>query len=316
MRDKLPDGISLTDLKTPRLRHSLGRLRRLIRGERPDVIFSSIVYLNVALIIMRFFLGYRPALVVREANILSLSLRNVRYGRVLAFLVRRFYRHADAVIATSARMALDLVDTFGVPTRKIHILENPVLIEGNIGKKASVNAGIVVSAGRLVEQKGFDLLLSWMTQTPAKWCLKIFGDGPLRELLEEQISASGLSHRVQIFPFDLTWWQECVRAGVFVLPSRWEGMPNAALEALALGTPVVATSTSGGLPELVDELPSGALQIVDDGSAFIEAIEASLATSDGVYCPRETLLPKRFQSNVVGANFNQILITVVPVRLN
>ena len=93
-------------------------------------------------------------------------------------------------------------------------------------------------------------------------------------------------------------------ADAFLMPSRWEGMPNAALESLACGTPVIATPQSGGLPELLAAVPHD-LTIAPFGEAFHAAI-AGIAT-DPRDKPRPSLLPIAYHRDAVAGRFADLL---------
>jgi len=125
----------------------------------------------------------------------------------------------------------------------------------------------VTFVGRLARQKGVDLLLhsaaQWLRSFPDV-VLYLVGDGPQREWLMDLSIRLGISDRI-------VWAGYCENVGeilretdVFVLPSRWEGMPNALLEAMAMGCPVVVTAVEGVSEVLGDEEP---LQIVRPGDS-------------------------------------------------
>ena len=100
-------------------------------------------------------------------------------------------------------------------------------------------------------------------------------------------------------------WAHMAGADAVLLPSRWEGMANAALEALACGTPVVSTPEAGGVAELAAEAPIGAVTVVAMGEAFVAAL-AAMHTGTHV-AARPSLLPERYGLNAAAVAFAAVL---------
>src|SRR6185503_9467291 len=143
-------------------------------------------------------------------------------------------------------------------------------------------------AGRLSEEKGVDLLLEAMCHVielipTAK--LTIIGKGALRDSLVRQCAVLGLEDCVTFSGFQSNPYPFLQKADVFVLTSRYEGLPNALLEALALGTPAVSVNCPGGVSELA-ELFSGRLAICPrDPRALAEQIVRILAQDREQHLP-------------------------------
>ena len=133
-----------------------------------------------------------------------------------------------------------------------------------------------VTVARLVPQKGIDVLIHALAQTVGEardWTLTLVGDGPEREALERQVQQAGLQEQVQFLGFRSDPQTFLLQAGVFVLPSRFEGMPNALLEAMAAGLAVVVTDASPGPLEVVVHGVSGLVVPSDDPSALADALD-------------------------------------------
>jgi glycosyltransferase involved in cell wall biosynthesis len=99
-------------------------------------------------------------------------------------------------------------------------------------------------------------------------------------------------------------WEWFAGADAVLVPSRWEGMPNVALEALACGAPVIATPEAGGIAELADETGGSAVRVCPAGSEFIEAMNFM---HHGVPEIRPSLLPPRYDHKVVNGAFAALL---------
>ncbi|MDP7539279.1 MAG: glycosyltransferase, partial [Alphaproteobacteria bacterium] len=153
-----------------------------------------------------------------------------------------------------------------------------------------------VAAGRLTRQKGFDRLIALFGQDESDDHLLILGDGPAREAL-----AALAGPRVTLHGHEPEPWPWMAGADALLLPSRWEGLANVALEALACGTPVIATPESGGIAELAAAAPEGAVTIATWGEAFAKAMAAA-RPGDG-----SCLLPQTYESAAVAHRLMAIL---------
>jgi glycosyltransferase involved in cell wall biosynthesis len=278
-------------LTTFSLRRSLAPMVMAVRSFRPTVVFSTLGYVNVALLALRPVFPRRTRIWVREANLPSISLPNNRFPRLMRWAYVILYHKADLVICSSTRMRDELVFLFSIPSSKVRVLANPV-DETAIRKRAlssilpRMQGRRFVAAGRLTWQKGFDRLLvmfSEMGDNDAE--LIVLGQGPLDSVLRQQADELGIATRVRFVGFIDNPWTWFAAADAFLLTSRWEGMPNAALEALACGLPVIATPESGGIAEVAVVAEPGAVQVVAAGKPFIEAMRKVPC------CPKDKLPP-------------------------
>jgi glycosyltransferase involved in cell wall biosynthesis len=147
----------------------------------------------------------------------------------------------------------------------------------------------LLALARLVPQKGLDLLLRAFARlrdpSLAEWRVVLVGDGPEREALRTLAEREGVSERVAFEGFRSDPSPYLARASVFVLPSRFEGMPNALLEAMAAGLPVVVSDASPGPLEMVQHGVHGLVV----SSENVEALAAALGRLMGDAGLREHL---------------------------
>jgi glycosyltransferase involved in cell wall biosynthesis len=118
------------------------------------------------------------------------------------------------------------------------------------------SAKVVVAAGRLAPEKGYDRLVSAFAKASAEhpeWLLKIFGTGPLRDRLAKQADALGIADRVQLPGLAGDMAQELTAASVFALSSIHEGLPMALAEGMASGLACVAFDCAPGVREIVTD---------------------------------------------------------------
>jgi glycosyltransferase involved in cell wall biosynthesis len=129
------------------------------------------------------------------------------------------------------------------------------------GVAADLSAKRVLAAGRLTEQKGFDLLVdAWADVASAHgdWALRICGKGPLRKELRRRIARSGLGNSIEL-PGAGDLVEEMRSASIFVLSSRYEGFPLVLLDAMSAGMAVVAFDCPTGPGELLRDRENGIL---------------------------------------------------------
>ena len=304
----------VTVLDRPKMRNALGALYHQLRVKRPTLVLSSFGHVTAGLAAMLPLLRPRPRLIAREPNLPSLSMAGGGINRLLRLACRLAYPRCDLIVASSERMAQELRDDYAVPSRRLLVLPNPVAV-AQIRARAEYRPErprcrrLFVGAGRLVAQKGFDRLIACWPQTDPGDHLVILGDGPDRQSLQRQLDDAGLNGRVQLRGFDANPWAWYALADAVLLPSRFEGMPNVALEALACGTPVIATPESGGIAELVPRVSPGVVQVL--GVADFPRALALLRprTTDAV--PAPSLLPAELRRDAVAQRLARRMLELV-----
>ncbi len=231
----------------------------------------------------------RPLLVLREvASPLQARTSDPYVQNRLAYrLAPWLYPRADLVVALTGPVRQDLVAHFGVPEeRAIALGTNAVLTQSREQVLAStartVEPGLLVAVGRLSEEKGFATLLDAVAllrkRRPVR--LVIVGEGPDRVNLEERIKSLQLDDAVELAGFHSNPGAFLERAQLFVSSSRYEGLGNVIIEALACGVPVVSTDAPYGPREILQDGRWGDLVPVGDARALADAIERRLGQSD------------------------------------
>jgi glycosyltransferase involved in cell wall biosynthesis len=189
-----------------------------------------------------------------------LSVRNNPKFRKLPLvwrLGRRLtYRFAKVVVAQTHGAAQWIRNE---TSANVCVIPNPVR---HIESGYETREKIILAVGRLVQEKGHDLLLEVFARIANEfpdWQLVILGDGPLRPQICAQIQRLGLSARINmqgtVRDVD-TWFSRC---GLYVHPSRSEGFPNALIEAMAAGVPVIGTNCNYGPGEIIEDGVNGLL---------------------------------------------------------
>jgi glycosyltransferase involved in cell wall biosynthesis len=256
----LPSDVVVHNLNISRVRYSLPSVIKVIRKVRPDTVLCTLGHMNLTSVLAQPFMPKGTRLILREAAIATSFLEEeTSRPQLWKWFYRRFYRKADMIVCLSDSMVDDFVNQFGLPRQKLVRIYNPVDLErvramADEGGNPFTGPGPqLVAASRLCRQKGFDVLLDAMPAVLARLPqahLTILGDGPLELSLKEQAAKLALGEAVSFLGFQYNPFPYLKHAGLFLLPSRYEGLPNIVLEALALGTRVIASDCPGGLREI------------------------------------------------------------------
>jgi glycosyltransferase involved in cell wall biosynthesis len=208
----------------------------------------------------------------RVATITTLHgwIGNGRKQQLFTALDKRVARGFDRAIAVSAQVEKDLLAA-GVRPERIRLLRNAIVTEryvrtGAVGFLAELAGGpvagpVIVSVGRLSPEKGHADLLEAVAIAARRGCafsVVLVGDGPERPRLEGLVRSLGLTGRVHMPGYLERPERVLEEADLMVLPSHTEGLPNAALEALLMEVPVLATRV-GGTPEVITDGETGRL---------------------------------------------------------
>lgn len=173
------------------------------------------------------------------------------------------YRKADKVVAVSHGVRDDILQRFKVDTNKVVAIYNPVLDESQLIPRVRsggfASPPKIVALGRLTRQKGFDILIEAMKQVPQPWLLEIWGDGEERAALQSQIEANELQAHIILCGHTHQPLEVLRRADVFVLSSRWEGLPTVLIEALCGQAIIVSTDCPHGPAEILENGRYGVL---------------------------------------------------------
>lgn len=290
-RDSVPKGVRLVDLGRRSMRAALRPLRAYLRRERPRVLIAAMNHTGVIAVWAARLAGGETPVFTSVRSCLSVEAkRSPRLGdRLMPLLARLFFRWSRAIIAVSRGVADDLHRRVGIDPGLIQVIGNPV-VTPDLPLLAAESphhpwlldpeTPVILGAGRLCAQKDFATLImafGYLKSTrPAR--LIVLGEGPDRPALERLVGDLGLTGSVALPGFDPNPFAFMRAASLFVLSSAWEGLPGVLIQAMACGTPVVATDCPGGPREVLDDgvAPLGPLVDVGDAAALTAAMTATL----------------------------------------
>jgi glycosyltransferase involved in cell wall biosynthesis len=219
----------------------------------------------------------RPVLNVAGARFASAAVRTVGqehmnyplYSVWMRAWMRRHYGKLDVLTVLTKGDERDYLHALrGSPTRVCRIPNGLPALPGEVSDQT---ACVVIAAGRLTNQKGFELLISAFERiapSHPEWELRIFGDGPHQDALERQIAVAGLTGRVKLMGRTSRMASELAGASIFALSSRFEGLPMVLIEAMSAALPVVSFDCPRGPRDVIEDGHNGFLVPAEDVTAM------------------------------------------------
>jgi glycosyltransferase involved in cell wall biosynthesis len=277
--------LNKTHLSAQRTLFSLPSLVRYLRRERPVAMLSCLNYANIVATWAKLLARVPVRLAVNEQNTFSSEREQFSgYSRwLLQGLMRLVYPQADAIIGVSEGVADDLVKVLRIPPQRVKVIYNPVITPELQDKKDGVlehpwfeknQPPVVLGVGRLTKQKGFDMLIQAFAQVRRKRVVRlvILGEGEERSKLLDLARQLGVDQDVDLPGFVSNPYPYMANASVFVLSSRWEGLPTVLVEALFCGVQLISTDCPSGPSEILKNGQYGQLVPVDHADSLSQAI--------------------------------------------
>lgn len=292
----LPKDITLHDLNVSKTMFSIFKLRKTIGKVQPDIIYSTLFRTHQALFFALQGIKNKPIVLMRSQNSPKLLLENKRIGLFNKFLLEKAYIKADIVLAQTPEMKDEIAKYHCVDKKKIQVFSNPLDTDyidekiKNIENPFNSRYINVVAAGRITKQKGFDVLIKSfrvVVEKNSDFKLYIIGeDLGEKDNLVKIIQQYSLNENIKFLGYQNNPYKYFFFSDLFVLSSRWEGMPNTVIENLYLKKPVIATKCIPYMNELIKNKKNGFLVDVDNIAALTKAIlnykEIELEFSDPV----------------------------------
>lgn len=288
---EFPPGVTVTAVDDQR---TSGLLRRLLRS-RPTLLMlreerssrACSVWTDVMLVRALHkrppgvLIGTRPSLNFLITDLALPGFRNVGQEHVnyavrrepIKGAIRRYYPLLDLLLVLTAADREKYRELFGDRVR-VELVPNAV--PPAAGPPSSSSGTTVLAAGRLTPQKGFDRLIpafARVAERHPEWKLRICGDGPQRKRLQRMIEEGGLSGNVELAGRIDDIPEAMTTAAMFVLSSRFEGLPMVLLEAMGKGLPIVSFDCPTGPREVIEHHVNGLLVAPGDIGALAAAMD-------------------------------------------
>lgn len=285
-RDLIPPSANLVVLDARTIVQRVPKLCGYLQRRQPVALLSANHFANEVAILAKGLTGVATRVVVSEHTSLSTELARLPWKsprHLIPAIMRASYPHADAVIAVSKGVAEDVVNLTNLGEDSVSVVYNPIDF-AMVRREAQAPvdhpwfapgaADVILAIGRLEEQKNFSLLLDafQLVRGQRDVRLLILGEGSKRIQLETKVIQMGLTEFVQLPGFLPNPFAYLGRARVLAMSSLWEGFGLVLIEALGLGTPVVATDCPSGPHEALSGGAYGELVPMNDPHAFAAAL--------------------------------------------
>jgi len=281
--DLIPKDVSIYSLDSSKTLFSILKLRKKIKEIKPDIIYSTLYRTHIALYLALIGISHKPKSIMRMPNSPKLVLENRQISSINRFLLEIALKNSDLVLAQTPEMKEEIAHFHKIDKDKIEVLLNPLdkeLIDKsieNVSNPFNRDYINIVASGRITHQKGFDILIKAFAKLydyNSKYRLHIIGadrEGKLKEYKKLSLDL-GVGEYISFLGFQKNPYRYYYYADIFVLSSRWEGLPNTVLENLYLNKIVVATKCIPYMSELIKEGENGFLAEVEDPKSLYNAI--------------------------------------------
>ncbi len=281
---ELKNTVRLVDLEKSRTVLSVFAFSKYLEKNQPDILVSALFHANLTAIIAKLIAGVTATkFILTERNFFSERIKDSGYERFyIPLLARILYPHADMVIGISKGVADDIQARAKLRPAKTGWIHNPVVTPDMRGGQIPVNSNrpkpVIITSGRLVEQKDHETLLKAFAMLVKKRpaILKILGTGPREIELKNLAFDLRIANHVVFEGFVENSLDHFYNADLFVISSQWEGFCNVIVEALLCGLPIVSTDCPSGPAEILDQEKFGILVPVRDEAALAAAMEKAL----------------------------------------
>lgn len=280
---KIPNDVQVHILHVTKTLFSFFKLRKKIIELNPDIVFSSLLRGHIPIVFISLSLTHKPYIILRSPNSPKLLIENNELSRIMKYLTEFAYTKADKIIAQTPEMRNEIIHYHHINPSKIEVLLNPldtkdieIKVADSLNPYESEYIN-VIAAGRLLRQKGFDILIESFAKVVNRNSLfKLFIIGEdvsgERASFEQQVKDLHMENHIIFLGYQSNPYPYFQHADIYVLSSRWEGLPNTVLECLYLKTPVISTKCIPFLSELIYEGENGYLVDVEDIEGLAEAI--------------------------------------------
>ena len=305
---------NVINLNFSRFTYSIPRILNIIRSDNIKIIISTFPNISTILLILKYFKIINIKIIVRQPNIIEKSLSGSLKLKILKNFYKFFIQFADAIIVTSEFMKEEILK-YRVNRNKIFLLRNPICIEqtrkGVKPKRIGKEKVKLIFVGRLVYQKGIDRILHLFKKNK-NIELIIVGDGKLKNRLVKTVKDLNIEDNIKFLGEVIKPYSLVAGSDYFLLPSRWEGLPNCVLESLALGTPVLSTEQIYSLNDFKKNISNKSIILFKSIKDFTNKISTLKIRKDYKNPKlRKSLLIEHISPVTFNAKLNQIILKII-----
>lgn len=280
---QIPKQVRVINFSAGRVLKSVIPLINYLREFKPFALVSHMNHANVIAVTAKYLSLTETKLLLVEHNTLSADRSKLFRGKFVPIFMKLLYPYADEIIGVSQAVSRDLEHQLNLSQGRVKSIYNPVvdndlISQSNLPIKHSwfqeKDCPIILAVGRLTEQKDFATLIRAFAILKRSMVVRlvILGEGELRNDLEKLVHELDISDDVSMPGFIDNPYQYMKNASVFVLSSRWEGLGNVLIEAMACGCPVVSTDCPSGPKEILVSGKYGPLVPIENAEALSQAI--------------------------------------------
>lgn len=260
--DQISNKADIISLDSDNLPLAAVRLARYVNKARPTAILSIPGKFGVLLPISKVFWKVPVTIAFRKATIDRVSDETTWKGKALTYAKYRLLKNANKIITTSFMMKNEMINVLNIPEEKLAVIRATIDVDRILARANeevshpwfNEDTPIILGCGGLEYRKGYDLLIKAFARLKKEGVaarLVIIGEGSKRQEYEQLIKELDIEDSVCLLGHKDNPCKYMYRASVFAMPSRKEGIPNALLEAMACGLPVVASDCPGGMGEIL-----------------------------------------------------------------
>lgn len=311
----IDNDIPIHVLNKKRVSTSLVALYKKMKELKPDTVVTTMIQANAGLLLLKPFFP-KTKFIVRESSLPVKLIKEYGWkGKICKYVYKFLYPFADLVISPASAITHEFKHDLKIRTGNHKTLYNPVnekrlqaTLTAPLDFPSRAKTQRFICVGRLGFEKGYDRLIvalaNYKPDNGYNWYLEIVGKGSETKKLSELIRKHGLQKNIKLAGYHNIPWPFMAAADCLLLPSRWEGMPNVALEALACGIPVIAHSDAGGISEISDMCENKSVMVSDSMDQFIGYMKGIKPESSKDLVSR---LPEEFQLKNVMHEFEDFL---------
>ena len=265
---------NILNLNYSRFIYSIPKILSILKKENISVIVSTFPNMSTIFLLLKLLNFIKVKIIVRQPNIIEKSLNGNIKLYILKITYKFFIKFADAVVVTSEFMR-DEILKYRIKREKVFLIRNPISVEETrkdiTPVRLNTNNLTLIFVGRLVYQKGIDRVLHLLA-IYKNIELILIGEGKFEMNLIKKVKHLNIEDKVKFLGKILKPYNLIAGADYFILPSRWEGLPNCVLESLALGTPVLSTKQVYSLSDFKKNISNRSIVLFDSISELTKKI--------------------------------------------